>query len=102
MPIEAAKEVSRAIYFLSQNTSGGRVRFKTDSPYVALFCRAPKYKEMPHMPLSGSHGFSIYCNGKYAGKVTPSVAEVTAPSRFFPLILRSITPFVPLSPIRLF
>lgn len=79
MPIEAAKGVSRAIYFLSQNTSGGRVRFQTDSPYVALFCRAPKYKEMHHMPLSGSHGFSIYCNGKYAGKVTPSVAEVTSP-----------------------
>lgn len=79
LPTEVSKAVSNAVYNLSKMTSGGRVRFKTDSPYVALYCRAPRIKAMPHMPLSGSHGFSIYCNGKYAGKVTPSVDEVMHP-----------------------
>ena len=79
MPQDVAKNVSESVTILSEMTSGGRVRFITDSPYVAIFCRAPKIKAMPHMPLSGSHGFSVYCNGKYAGKVTPTVDEVFTP-----------------------
>ena len=79
MPASVAESVSPSVAVLSRMTTGGRVRFITDSPYLALFCRAPKMDAMPHMPLSGSHGFSVYCNGKYAGKVTPSVSEVVSP-----------------------
>ena len=79
MPKEVARNVSSEVYALSQRTSGGRVRFKTDSPYVAIYCEAPTFGAMPHMPITGSHGFSVYCNGVYAGKVMPSVKEVTTP-----------------------
>lgn len=81
IPKEIAQNVSPLVYALSQRTSGGRVRFKTDSPYVAIYCKAPAFGAMPHMPITGSHGFAVYCNGAYAGKVTPSVNEVVAPSK---------------------
>lgn len=75
MPKQISDTVSEKVFALSQRTAGGRVRFKTNSPYVAIHCIAPAFKPMPHMPITGSHGFSIYCNGVFAGKVTPSVDE---------------------------
>ena len=79
LPTGVAKAVSPHVEVLSRMTSGGRVRFKTDSPYVAIYCRAPKCGAMPHMPVTGSHGFSVYRDGKFAGKVTPTVDEVVNP-----------------------
>ena len=78
MPKEVSARISPQVHGLSQRTSGGRVRFKTDSSYVAVYCVAPAFQPMPHMPITGSHGFSVYSGGVFAGKVTPSVAEVTA------------------------
>ena len=44
---------------LEGHTAGGRIRFKTDSPFIAL--KAEYWlNNMPHMPLSGSSGFDIY------------------------------------------
>ena len=77
MPKEVSAKVSPQVRGLSERTSGGRVRFKTDSSYVAIHCTAPAFAPMPHMPLTGSHGFSVYADGVFAGKVTPSVDEVT-------------------------
>ena len=77
LPSEVAKAVSPQVFGLNQRTSGGRVRFRTDSPYIAIYCVAPPFAPMPHMPLTGSHGFSVYSDGAFAGKVTPSVDDVT-------------------------
>ena len=79
MPPAVAMAVSGAVKTLSRCTSGGRIRFRTDSPYLALRCLAPAFGPMPHMPLTGSHGFAFYVDGIYAGKVTPSCAAVAAP-----------------------
>ena len=77
MPKEIAASVSPQVHGLNQRTSGGRVRFRTDSRYVGVYCVAPAFAPMPHMPLTGSHGFSIYCGGVFAGKITPSVDVAT-------------------------
>ena len=37
MPEEIARRVNSGVHLLSKNTAGGRVRFITDSPYIA-FC----------------------------------------------------------------
>ncbi len=79
LPTDVSLKVSEEVCILSRMTSGGRVRFRTNSSYIAIFCRAPAFSAMPHMPITGSHGFSVYCNGKYMGKVVPSVKEVTSP-----------------------
>lgn len=51
---------------LSENTSGGRVRFKTNSEYVAIRCVMSDISRFSHMPLTGSSGFDMYVseNGK--------------------------------------
>lgn len=36
MPGKRAEQVSQNVSILSRNTAGGRVRFRTDSPYVAI------------------------------------------------------------------
>ena len=79
MPPKIAAAASPSVRALSRMTSCGRVRFRTDSPYLALRCLAPAFGPMPHMPLTGSHGFAFYVDGIYAGKVTPSCAAVAAP-----------------------
>ena len=81
LPKEVAMAITPRVFALSQRTSGGRVRFRTDSPYVAIYCVAPAFAPMPHMPLTGSHGFSVYADGAFAGKVTPSVDVATEKGR---------------------
>lgn len=67
MPAVAAAAVSDVILKLCGQTSGGRVRFRTNSPYVAISAEYPSISHMPHMPLSGSTGFDMYTleNGQY-------------------------------------
>ena len=61
MPEAVARSVNDGVLGLHANTAGGRVRFYTDSPYVAIkavmkgaVCR------MPHFTLCGSAGFDLY------------------------------------------
>ena len=60
MPAEVARETSRDVAALYTNTAGGRVRFVTDSPYVALKAFLPKVTHMNHMAQTGIAGFSVY------------------------------------------
>ncbi len=60
MPDSVAKEVSSSVYELNTNTAGGRVRFKTDSSYIAIKAEMPAVGKMPHFALSGSAGFDLY------------------------------------------
>ncbi|MBR4060849.1 MAG: hypothetical protein IKK03_13550 [Lachnospiraceae bacterium] len=59
MPEEIAKTVSEGVYNLHTNTAGGRVRFITDSPYVAIKTEYIPGK-MPHFATTGSCGFDMY------------------------------------------
>ena len=78
MPLAVAKTVNPGVAGLSSNTSGGRIRFRSDSPYVAIRAILPPPALMNHMPLSGSAGFALYANGSYAGKYTPKAEEAIA------------------------
>ena len=60
MPEAVAKTVSDGVYRLHTHTAGGRVRFKTDSPYVALYAKMPTIGKMAHFALTGSAGFDLY------------------------------------------
>ncbi len=79
MPWEAATAVTPSVTVLNKMTSGGRVRFRTDSPYIAVRCVAPYFAPMGHMPLTGSHGFCFFVDGRFDGKVAPSPTEATSP-----------------------
>ena len=62
MPEDIAKTVSYGVHCLHSNTSGGRVRFKTDSKYVAISAKMCGIAKMDHFALTGSAGFDIYVN----------------------------------------
>ena len=64
LPENIAKTVSTGVYGLHANTAGGRVRFKTDSPFVAIHAKMPAIGKMPHFALSGSAGFDLYYCGE--------------------------------------
>lgn len=60
VPKAVADNVNDGVKFLSTNTAGGRVRFKTDSPYVAISAKMPYITRFAHMPLTGIAGFDMY------------------------------------------
>jgi hypothetical protein len=60
MPDSVAKTVSEGVHSLSKHTAGIRVRFVTDSPYVAIHTKQEGTANMCHMPPSGQCGFDLY------------------------------------------
>jgi len=60
LPRDISVKVSEGVDALCQNTAGGRVRFKTNSLYIALKAFVPSVNLMPHMALAGSLGFDVY------------------------------------------
>ncbi|MBQ2810122.1 MAG: SGNH/GDSL hydrolase family protein [Clostridia bacterium] len=60
MPESVAKSVSDGVYWLHSNTAGGRVCFKTNSPYIAIHAQMANIGKMSHFALAGSCGFDLY------------------------------------------
>ena len=71
MALDAAKSVSPSVYDLAKHTSGGRVRFMTDSKFIALFCKVPAVGTMRHMPKSGQCGFDVFADGVFTTFLAP-------------------------------
>ena len=76
-PDEVAKNTNRRTGELYLDTSGGRVRFSTDSAYIIIKAEMPTMTRMSHMPFANSAGFDLYID-----------AENDAESRFY-------LPFIP-------
>lgn len=61
LPSELTKDqVNSGALFLSNHTSGGAIRFRTDSPYIVLKATLVHSSDMNHMTRTGSAGFDIY------------------------------------------
>ncbi len=60
LPEDVAKTVNDGVHALHANTAGGRVRFKTNSPYIAINTKMPYIGKMSHFALTGSAGFDMY------------------------------------------
>lgn len=60
MPDEVAEATSAGVKKLNRHTAGGRVRFATDSPYIAVKCTMPYVTRYSHFPLTGTSAFDIY------------------------------------------
>ena len=71
IPEPVAKTVNPTVYALHANTAGGRVRFRTDSPYVAISAKMPDIGKMSHFALCGSAGFDLYVNGVHENTFRP-------------------------------
>ena len=62
MPKAIAKEVSVGVEVLSANTAGGRLRFKTDSPYIAIRAEVYACKPTANLGMTAMTAFSVYIN----------------------------------------
>ena len=60
MPEKVAETVNYGVQVQSSNTAGGRVRFCTDSPYIAIHADMPPFYLMPHFAMSGSSCFDLF------------------------------------------
>ena len=72
MPEEVAKTVSTGVAYLHTNNAGGRVCFKTDSPYVAICAHVDNIGRMCHFPLTGAAGFDMYVDGVFTKGFAPT------------------------------
>lgn len=60
MPIEVAEKVNIGVHNRAYNTAGGRVRFTTDSPYLAIKVEYSRLDTSPTFALSGMAGIDLY------------------------------------------
>lgn len=60
IPENILKDFSEGINFLAHNTSGARLRFRTDSKHIALSADICYTEDFPHMPRTASSGFDLY------------------------------------------
>ena len=67
LPDEVANTVNKGVAGLAYHTAGGRVRFSTDSDYVAIRAEMPKIGRMPHFALTGSSAFDLYVDDPQTG-----------------------------------
>lgn len=59
MDLDVAKRVSEKVLNLAKHTSGGRVRFSTDSNFFGVTVTYDSFNRMSHMPLVGSSGMIL-------------------------------------------
>lgn len=60
LPDTVAEATSKGVGQIYKNTTGGRVRFSTNSKYIAIKAVMPFITTLPHMTLAGTSGFDLY------------------------------------------
>ena len=63
LPEPLLYEVNEGVSELGKHTAGGRIRFRTDSPYIAYRAKLLFSGAMSHMPMTGSAGADLVLNG---------------------------------------
>ena len=76
LPKAVAEATNNNVAYLSKNTAGGRVRFLTDSPYIAVHLEEPFAPPFSHMTPLGKYGISLFTNRQFAGSVMPSYDQI--------------------------
>lgn len=71
MPEDIANKVNDGVKVLHTYPAGGRIRFKTDSPYVAISAVMPENVHFPHSSDTGISGFDIYVNNRFKKAFIP-------------------------------
>jgi len=64
MPKEVGDGANEGVKKLNYSTAGGRVRFATDSQYIAIKVEMPWLNSMSHMARCGIAGFDLYEDGE--------------------------------------
>lgn len=62
VPKNVCDEIGAGMQYFGRNTAGGRVRFKTNSKYIAISVKMPEI-HLRNMNYAGSAGFDLYVDG---------------------------------------
>ncbi len=73
MPLEIASQISDRFAQLSTHTTGGRILFETDSPFIALRGTNAYVGIVANMPLYAIYGFGVHQGGDYIGSIFTEV-----------------------------
>ena len=73
MPGAAAEKVSERVHVLYKKTSGGRVRFRTDSAYVAIKAVMHGVVRIPVLSHVGANAFDLYADGVFISAFVPPI-----------------------------
>ena len=80
MPQDVADKVSPNVSKLNLNPAGGRLRFQTDSRFIAI---KVKYEKLPSatpraaaLNITGAFFFDLYADGEYRGSFLPMSGNV--------------------------
>ena len=71
MKYEDAIAVSEKVALISQNPAGGRIRFITDSPYIAIYVKYDSAFFIPNYSFTATAGFDLYSKNRYIGAYIP-------------------------------
>lgn len=83
MPEVVANTVSPQVASLHACCAGGRVRFRTDSPYIAISAKMEHILRMPHFALTGVSGFDMYDGENFAKCFVPPLGLVDGYSAIY-------------------
>ena len=67
VPLDVCDKIGAGMQYFGRNTAGGRVRFSTNSKYVALRVKMPEI-HLRNMNYAGSAGFDLYIDGEKDSK----------------------------------
>ncbi len=70
LPIALKDTFRPEVWGLAQSPSGARIRFRTDSPIVAIRVEYPSAPNMKNMHAFGQTGVDLYSDGVYCSTVT--------------------------------
>ncbi len=68
LPLDVAAQTSAAVDKLHRESAGGRVRFSTDSPYIAIRAKYLVVGRSPHLSLVSTSGFDLYIDGEFGSQ----------------------------------
>ena len=74
IPEDVAQKTSPGVLGLHACTAGGRVRFMTDSPYIAINAKMERLSRMSHFPYTATLGFDLYADAEFIKTFVPPMA----------------------------
>ncbi|MBQ8814075.1 MAG: hypothetical protein IJZ85_06255 [Lachnospiraceae bacterium] len=68
LPMDIGEATSPGVDKLQRECAGGRVRFSTDSPYIAVRAKYRAVGRSSHLTLVSTSGFDLYIDGEYGSR----------------------------------
>ncbi|MBN2643068.1 MAG: SGNH/GDSL hydrolase family protein [Victivallales bacterium] len=66
-----ANDINKSALHLANHSTGGEIRFRTNSPYIVLRAKLAYSLDMNHMTRTGSAGFDLYRDGRFVSAAQP-------------------------------